>query len=97
MQKCDRPSTFFYLDPPYFNRPYYRFNFDETDYVKMAEYLGKLKGKFILSLNDVPEIRRIFADFNMTTLQMTYSAQRNAGKSYHELLISNYRLPRGDG
>lgn len=29
----------------------------------MAERLARLKGRFILSINDVPEIRKAFADF----------------------------------
>lgn len=94
IRKYDRPFAFFYLDPPYFERPYYRHNLEEKDYVEMAERLAKLKGKFLLSLNDVPEIRRIFADFNIKTLEMTYSSQRISGKKYQELLISNYTLPR---
>jgi DNA adenine methylase len=60
----------------------------------MAEQLTKLKGKFLLSLNDVPEMRRIFAGFEIRILPMTYSSQRKVGKKYQELLISNYKLPR---
>lgn len=93
LRKYDRPFTFFYLDPPYFKRPYYKFNFEEKDYVELAERLKKLKGKFLLSLNDAPEIRRIFRDFNINTLEMTYSSQRKADKKYKELLIANYRVP----
>jgi DNA adenine methylase len=94
LRKYDRPFTFFYLDPPYFNRPYYKYNLAAKDYVEMAERLAKLKGKFLLSLNDAPEMRQTFAGFNIRTLQMTYSSQRKAGKKYSELLISNYKLPQ---
>ena len=93
LRKYDRPFTFFYLDPPYFNRPYYKFNFEEKDYLEIAGLLANLKGKFLLSLNDVPEMRRIFAGFNIKTLEMTYSSQPKAGNKYSELLISNYTLP----
>jgi len=93
LRKYDRPFTFFYLDPPYFNRLYYKFNFEEKDYVALAERLSKLKGRFLLSLNDAAEIRRIFGSFTIKTLEMTYSSQRKAGKRYQELLISNYPLP----
>jgi DNA adenine methylase len=96
LRKYDRPFAFFYLDPPYWNRPYYKFNFVEKDYVELAERLAKIEGKFILSLNDEPEIRRIFAGFNIKNFEMTYSTQRKSGKRYQELLISNYRLPRTD-
>jgi DNA adenine methylase len=93
LRKYDRTYTFFYLDPPYFNRPYYKFNFEEKDYVQLAEHLKNLKGKFLLSLNDVPEIRRIFRSFNIKPVQLFYSSQRKAGKRYSELLISNYEFP----
>ena len=93
IKRYDRPDSFFYLDPPYFNRPHYKFNFDEKDYVELAGLLGGLKGRFLLSLNDSPEIRRIFADFKIHGLTFSYSSQRRVGKLYHEVLISNYSLP----
>jgi DNA adenine methylase len=93
LRKYDRPETFFYLDPPYFNRPYYKFNFAEQDYVEMAGLLKTLKGRFLLSLNDTSEVRGIFADFEIHDLTFSYSSQRKAGKVYREVLISNYSLP----
>jgi DNA adenine methylase len=92
LRKFDRPFTFFYLDPPYFNKPYYKFNFEEEDYVQMANQLKSLKGKFLMSINDTPEIRRIFSSFNIRTIDLVYTARKNAGKKYTELLISNYPL-----
>jgi DNA adenine methylase len=93
LRKADREQTFFYLDPPYFKKPFYKFNFEEKDYTELAELLRKIKGKFLLSLNDTPETRRIFSAFTIRTLQMTYTAQRKVGKKFQELLISNYTLP----
>jgi len=55
--------------------------------------LKGLQGRFLLSLNDTPEIRRIFADFKIHGLTFSYSSQRKAGKVYNEVLISNYSLP----
>lgn len=92
LRKYDRPFAFFYLDPPYWARPYYKYNFEEKDYLELAERLANLKGKFLLSLNDEPEIRRIFSKFNIKTFEMTYSSQRKAGKQYRELLIANYKF-----
>jgi|ERR1043166_825473 DNA adenine methylase len=93
IRRYDRPDTFFYLDPPYFNRPYYKFNFNEEDYVELAKLLKGIQGRFLLSLNDTPEIRRVFADFKIHGLTFSYSSQRKAGKVYNEVLISNYSLP----
>jgi DNA adenine methylase len=93
LKKYDRPDTFFYLDPPYFNRPYYKFNFSEEDYVELARLLKALQGRFLLSLNDAPEVRGIFNNFKIHGLTLSYSSQRKAGKVYKEVLISNYDLP----
>jgi DNA adenine methylase len=93
--KCDRPATFFYLDPPYFKRPHYKFNLEERDYVAMAELLKRIKGRFLLSLNDVPEVRKIFAGFRIKEIELVYTSQRKVGKRYRELLIGNFKLRSG--
>ncbi len=38
----------------------------------MAALLSRLKGKAVVSLNDHPEIRRIFASFQIDTVPITY-------------------------
>jgi DNA adenine methylase len=73
MERYDRPHTFFYLDPPYWETEGYGVDFLLQEYEKMAEPLGRLKGKAIISLNDHPEIRRIFAAFQMDTVPITYN------------------------
>jgi DNA adenine methylase len=95
LKKCDRKSTFFYLDPPYYNRRHYKFNFEEEDFARLATRLKNLKGRFLLSLNDVPEVRRLFHEFHVTPLTLAYSTQQQSGKKYAEVLISNYQLPPG--
>jgi len=88
--KCDRPTTFFYLDPPYWERKLYEFNFRKEDFEKLELVLRKVKGKFILSINDVPEVRRLFGRFNIAPVQLSYSSQKSVGRKYDELLIRNY-------
>ena len=90
IRKCDRPSTFFYLDPPYYGKKLYQFNFKEEDFRELVRLLADLKGKFILSLNDVPEVRSIFSDFRIQSIQLAYSAQKKIGKRYPELIIKNF-------
>jgi len=92
LRRYDRPNTFFYLDPPYFGLPYYKLNFKAEDYVELAGSLKGLTGKFLLSLNDTPEVRKIFSVFNTSELTLFYSSQRKPGKTYKELLISNYTM-----
>jgi DNA adenine methylase len=92
LKRYDRPHTFFYLDPPYWDRKLYRFNFTEEDFVKLEERLRQIRGKFILSLNDLPEVRKCFHRFAMREIAFAYSSQQMAGKRYPELLISNFPL-----
>jgi DNA adenine methylase len=90
LKRCDRPETFFYLDPPYWKKQLYKFNFTEKDFLELREILSSLKGKFILSLNDVPEARGLFSEFHLKRVWLSYTAANLAGRKYSELLISNF-------
>lgn len=90
LKKFDGPTTLFYLDPPYFGRRLYNYNLDPDDFAKMAEHLKVLQGKFVLSLNDVPEVRKLFRDFSIRDIDLHYTAQKVAGRRYKEVLITNY-------
>lgn len=84
LERFDRPSTLFFCDPPYFRKKLYRYNFEERDF-------AKLKGKFALSLNDVPEVRALFHRFQIRSVELPYTAQQSAGRRYREVLITNFR------
>jgi len=57
----------------------------------LRDLLLALKGKFMLSINDVPEIRRLFNGFRVETVATSYSAAgANKKKRVTELLVSNY-------
>lgn len=86
----DSPSTLAYLDPPYYGRKLYKFNMEPDDFRAMAELVGTLHGKFVLSLNDVPEVRAIFKPFKMRGIDLAYTAQKHAGRRYREVLITNF-------
>lgn len=91
----DRPDTFFYADPPYFStEDMYAVGFDWDDHVRLRDTLSNIKGKFLLSYNDCPEIRELYQDFSLFDFSRTHSmAQRyEAGKEFKELLIGNYDL-----
>jgi DNA adenine methylase len=90
LARYDRPSTVFYLDPPYFGVSLYRYNLSKEDFVLLAERLRGLRGKFILSLNDRPEVRQIFGEFICEPISLSYSVQRTPGKRYGELIIKNF-------
>ncbi len=91
--RVDRAGTFFYLDPPYWGceNDYGKGLFQRVDFNRLAEQLGKIKGRFLMSINDVPEIREIYKAFDMDTVEVTYSCGNSASRPrVGELLIKNY-------
>lgn len=91
----DRQDTFFYADPPYFSsEDMYAVGFGWKDHVRLRDTLKDIKGRFLLSYNDCPEIRKLYERFSVLDFSRTHSmAQRyEAGKEFKELLIGNYDL-----
>ena len=55
----------------------------------MAELLRGIEGRFILSLNDTPEVRAMFEGFEIKTVETRYSVNVKATRRAREVLISN--------
>ena len=56
----------------------------------MAELLAGMKGRFIMSLNDRPEVRQTFRAFDIEPVALRYSASPSMrDRKAAELLISN--------
>ncbi|PZQ82644.1 MAG: DNA methyltransferase [Ancylobacter novellus] len=93
IERYDRPASLFYLDPPYYGgeADYGSGVFERRDFERLAELLGQLQGRFIVSINDVPEIRRIFSGFHMMPLKLKYSIAQKASTEAAELLILDAR------
>lgn len=90
--RYDRPETFFYIDPPYFNcETYYGEGvFQRSDFANLADLLGTIKGKCLLSLNDTPEVRQIFEAFSIDQVPVRYTVSRSKQPRTQEVLIANY-------
>jgi len=90
--RYDRPETLFYLDPPYWGgeNDYGQGLFARRDFELLAALLKAVRGKFVLSLNDTPEVRAIFADFPVVPVSTTYTVRGGKGKSVGELVITNH-------
>lgn len=98
IRRYDRPGMLFYCDPPYFGcEDDYGANvFGREDFARLAAALGRARGKFLLSINDTPEVREIFAAFTLTPIATTYTiANGDNSKRAGELLISNFALEEG--
>lgn len=89
IDRFDRPETLFYLDPPYWGSEgdYGRDLFGREQFALMADRLGRLKGRFILSINDVPPIRELFGRFAFEEASLAYSISKGKGTPARELII----------
>lgn len=92
IDRYDTDGTLFYLDPPYYgSESYYQAAFCRDEFTEMADRLRTLKGRFILSLNDCPEVREIFSNFDVEKVAVPYSLTRqtHCRGERGELIISN--------
>ena len=90
VEQWDIPKTLFYLYPPYFGgeSDYGNGMFGRDQFSEMAGVLSNLKGSFVLSINDVPEIRDIFKGFLMTEQRLKYTVAKDGAADAAELLVS---------
>jgi DNA adenine methylase len=93
LKTYDRDGALFYLDPPYFKAENFYQGFEHCDHERLLESVKKIKGKFILSYNDEPEIRALYKGYNITEVERLNNlavryADRN--KTYNELIITNF-------
>lgn len=89
--RYDRAGTLFYLDPPYHGceGDYGKGMFGREEFEQMAQVLRGISGRFILSLNDRPEVRRIFAGFDIEAVGVRYTIGGQAkAMTGREVIIS---------
>ena len=90
--RYDRPHTFFYMDPPYWQTEGYGVPFAWEQYEAMAKAMRTCKGKAMLSINDHPDIRAAFADFHVMDIDIKYSVgnAQSRPETSRELVIMNW-------
>ena len=91
-ERYDRPHTLFYLDPPYWGTEGYGVGFGLDQYDQMADRLRTMKGKAVISVNDIPEMREAFKGLTIKRLTTKYTGGGTATsrKTSGELLITNF-------
>ena len=89
--RYDRPGALFYLDPPYHGNEadYGDGVFSEADFACLSGLLGGIEGRFILSINDTPMIRDVFAEFAIEPIELNYRVSGRVTAA-RELIISNF-------
>jgi len=97
IRRYDRPHTVFYCDPPYLETGGYKERFHPDDHNRLAKILHSIKGKFLLTINNHPEIRSLYKDNPRLKVKVKYSVSRDKSSKARErteLVIANYPLPK---
>ncbi len=94
IKRYDSTDSFFYVDPPYWNceNDYGKGLFGKDDFTLLRDTLAGCKGKWLVSINNVPHIKELFKDFNIKEVKTSYSINHKASQPVTELLISNYMI-----
>ena len=90
IERCDDPSTFLFIDPPYYVKgPSLYLNSLDADYhVALADQLRTTSGPaWVLTYDDCPEVRTLYSEWaQIRSLSLNYSASGRTRA--RELLIA---------
>ena len=97
--KYDSPTTYFYVDPPYYivgeGKYYSNHDFGRKDHERLANVLHNVQGKFSLSYYDFELLHQWFPEDQYTWVKKEFAKAAAAKKGEkqnmgEELLIMNY-------
>jgi DNA adenine methylase len=75
-------------------RSYYQCDFTEEDHTRLRDSLAAIKGKFILSYDDHPLVRKLYKGFRIHKAgDVHYSLNKRPGtspRSKPEVLVTNW-------
>lgn len=95
----DRPTSFFYCDPPYHDTEGYYQNigeggFTEDDHIRLRDTLMAIEGKFLLSYNDDEFVRELYDKPGIYIESLTrlnnIKQRYDPNCQFAEVLISNF-------
>jgi DNA adenine methylase len=98
IKKYNKPSTFFYLDPPA-RESSGNYRFSSIDIPELLKILKTIKGKFLLSLADIDIKKKEFQPFKIISVPTKYVGTKTRGGQtlkVKEYLVMNYE-PRMEG
>jgi DNA adenine methylase len=94
------------MDPPYeeSNNLTYAKGSGSFDFDRFAEVVSGIKGKWVITINDSPYIRKIFNKFNVVPVVIVGHHNKNGNEDKTsktigtedrpELIISNFQFPK---
>jgi DNA adenine methylase len=90
VERYDSPTTLFYLDPPYWGceADYGAGVFTRADFVRLVERLAPIAGRFMLTVNDVPEMREAFARYRVESVATRYTIAGGKGVDVAEIIVT---------
>lgn len=92
IEKYDTKSNFFYCDPPYMLGYTYE-NSKQFSHEALCKKLKNIKGRFILSYDDNPEVLKLYKGYDIKHVTRTKGINRKEGKSdFKEVIIANFDL-----
>ena len=96
IKRYDRPWTLFFCDPPYYGVKAYKYSFNEKDHEDLAKLLRRVKGKWLLTYNDHPRIRHLYAGFPLLVKKLSIQGalvkDKKSRHTWDQLIIANYKL-----
>jgi DNA adenine methylase len=98
LRRYDGPETVFFADPPYLGRRHYPGPpgglYRPEEQRRLAQALHAAQGKILLTLNDAPLIRELYADWERQTVPVRYQLDVPTGSiTVPTLILRNYSLP----
>ena len=91
IKRYDRPHTLFYCDPPYWGTEGYGVEFGLEQYDRLATLAKSIHGQMIVSVNDIPEMRKAFEGLDMQRVEVSYSVGGgNKQRKFGELIVRNF-------
>lgn len=90
IRRYNRPETLFFIDPPYWGNEtdYGDGLFSRADFGALRDLLEGVEGRFILTINDRPEVRAMFAGFTIEPVDLLYRLSGSATPA-KELIITS--------
>lgn len=85
--------SFVYVDPPYYHQgpKLYRHHYEDADHAELAAFLQQQGYPWLLSYDDHPRIRELYANNTVQPIYLDYNVK--SSRTAQELAISNLVIP----